>query len=97
MALSTKLQVLSIILISQDIFTYRRYNPSIRDLQRALIRFYAKHRSIRQIRRHLATLESQGAIIRNLRGQNGGRYMCYAQATDYSIPDLELTLELFGS
>ena len=94
---STKNQVLALILMSQGIHPHFMRNPSLRDLQRALSFRFSKHLSIRQIRRVLARLESQGIIHREFNAWRSGRYGNQAQATRYIILDLERALQDFGS
>ena len=93
MTLTTKHQILALILMSQGIHPHLNNNPTLKDLQRGLEFRFSKHLSIRQIRSHLARLESQGIIHREINAWRSGRYGNQAQATRYVIPDLERALQ----
>jgi len=63
------------------------YYVTARQLQRILAARFDKHRSTRQIWRHLAALESQGIINRSRTDRQGGRFGNGAQATGYTVND----------
>ena len=97
MPLTTKQQLLLIILTFEGIYPHLNNRPTLSDLQAALRFDFSKHCTTRQIRRLLAQLERQGILYREINAWHFGRYGNQAQASRYVILDLELALDEIGA